>query len=357
MLNPDPQPICGVLYVDDEEKALKYFRMAFSEKFEIFTATSAAEGLEILVRESAKIGIVLSDQRMPTTVGAEFLGVVREQYPRIVRILTTAFSDLKSAIAAVNRGHIYQYVVKPWEIADLGMVLQRAADYHRVLSERDALLAVKLTTLQRILCSDRVKWLLLRARSLEVAERSAFLRALAALIKALPEDLDPVPAWDGAALRHFEIGALIRAEYANATRSLDQLAAFSSGGGAGIPESLSAPLAVHPLLDALLATPGVSADSLSVESNGAAVRVRVSPNGAPPSALRSSLFGLLVERETSAPGVALLATLGHLARSGGSLVLTIGGEEFQFGPAASDSADEIIDSLYEKFAAADISRL
>src|SRR5882757_9521456 len=142
MLTHDSNPTCGILYIDDEEKALKYFRMAFSGKFKVFTASSGKEGIELLRREAKHIGIVLSDQRMPEMLGAEILGIVREEFPTIVRVLTTAYSDLESAIQAVNKGHIYQYVVKPWEIPDLGMVLQRAADYHQVLAERNELLAL-----------------------------------------------------------------------------------------------------------------------------------------------------------------------------------------------------------------------
>ncbi len=217
MTTNDPNPRCGILYIDDEEKALKYFRMAFAEKFDIFTAISGREGLDILRRESGRIGVVISDQRMPEMLGAEVLGVVREQYPSIVRILTTAYSDLESAIQAVNKGHIYQYVVKPWEIRDLGMVLQRAADYFRVLTERNELLALKMATLQRILCTDRVKWLLLSSRSWEASAGDAFRRALLAAIRALPAD----PSFLASASRaphHFELGALVRSELAVAAR-------------------------------------------------------------------------------------------------------------------------------------------
>ncbi len=58
---------------------------------------------------------MISDQRLPEMLGAEVLGIVREEFPSIVRIITTAYSDLESAIQAVNKGYIYQYVVKPWE--------------------------------------------------------------------------------------------------------------------------------------------------------------------------------------------------------------------------------------------------
>jgi ActR/RegA family two-component response regulator len=154
MLNDQARNKCGVLYIDDEEMALKYFRRALADRFEVFTASSAREGLEVLRREADRIGIILSDQRMPETLGAEVLAAIREEFPSKVRILTTAYSDLKSAIDAVNKGHIYQYVTKPWDTDQLIMVLQRAADYYAVLTERNELLALKMTTLQRLICGD-----------------------------------------------------------------------------------------------------------------------------------------------------------------------------------------------------------
>jgi len=89
MLNTNSNPV-GILYIDDEEKALKYFRMAFGQKYKVFTAASGPEGLETLRKEAASIGIVITDQRMPGMQGAEVLGQVRTEYPHIVRILTTA---------------------------------------------------------------------------------------------------------------------------------------------------------------------------------------------------------------------------------------------------------------------------
>lgn len=184
-MNQTPPARCGVLYIDDEEKALKYFRMALASKFSILTASSGEEGLALLRKEPGKIGIVVSDQRMPGMIGAEVLGAVREEFPQVIRILTTAYSDLDSAILAVNKGHIYQYVVKPWDVTELEMVLQRAADYHQILTERNELLRLKMSTLQRIICCDRIKWMLLEYGCGSESSASAFRNALHSLIRSL----------------------------------------------------------------------------------------------------------------------------------------------------------------------------
>ncbi|MDD5199800.1 MAG: response regulator [Terrimicrobiaceae bacterium] len=384
MLKNDSKPTCGVLYVDDEEKALKYFRLAFAAKYTIHTAASAREGLDVLRRESKDIAIILSDQRMPEMLGAEFLGRVREEFPHVVRILTTAFSDLNSAIEAVNKGHIYQYVVKPWEIPELEMVLRRAADYYHVLAERNELFALKMETLQRILCSDRLNWLLLSSRSLGVAEQSAFRRALVAMVGALPDTLNPA-ATGGASSspRRFEIGTLIHDEYANASKCLDALDAFRSDAAAGeSTRAIHAPLLaqlealdsgapakpLQALLSSLIATYQLDPEeiALSVEQPiGARVLLRPRGEAFSTAAFARDLFGLLIEPETSELSLLLFQTLFAFALAGGSLTISVepaasGGEAWvaTFSPGeASDSPGEAIDVLHEKFSAADIARL
>ena len=379
MLNDDSQPSAGVLYVDDEEKALKYFRMAFSPKFQIFTASSGAEGLEVLRREAGRIAIVISDQRMPEMLGAEFLGLVREGFPEVVRILTTAYSDLESAIQAVNRGHIYQYVVKPWEVQEFGMVLQRAADYHHVLAERNQLLALKMTTLQRILCSDRVKWLLIHSRTLSERKQSAFRRTLVAFVKAMPEALNPVAsAGAGFQQRNFEIGGLIRDEYLNATRCLDLMNSWTAASAVQpLPDSLAAqlndqasvdrgevwsvPESLRNLLSALLEAGRLAPDEISLEIDASCqVRLTLAPAGEnfDEGGLIRTLFGLLIERETPELSVLFFETLLAISVAGGSLTLGLPSTSLNFAPVGeSDAVDAIITELYEKFSASDISRL
>src|SRR5215211_1389072 len=97
----------AILYVDDEEKSLKYFARAFEEQFHILTASSAQEGFKILEEHQERIGILMTDQRMPGEKGTWLLEKARQLRPRIVRILATAFADMDAAIAAVNTGAIY----------------------------------------------------------------------------------------------------------------------------------------------------------------------------------------------------------------------------------------------------------
>lgn len=120
-------PDFKILYVDDETKSLRYFKKIFSSDFNIVTAESAAEALEIIERKDVNIGLLVADQRMPETTGVELIQRVRERSPSIISLLITAFMDLDVALEAINRGHIFQYVCKPWSTDSLKIVLLEAA--------------------------------------------------------------------------------------------------------------------------------------------------------------------------------------------------------------------------------------
>lgn len=331
MLSSSTHPVCGILYIDDEEKALKYFRMAFGQKYRVFTAASGAEGLDLLRREAANIGIVISDQRMPGMLGAEVLGAVRQEFPQVVRLLTTAYSDLDSAIQAVNQGHIYQYVVKPWEIPELGMVLQRAADYFLVLAERNELLALKMEVLQRLVCGDRLKSFLLAAREWPEPRRAALQKALAALVAALPSSREASSATSrDFSRRDFAIETLLQDGFVSASRVLDAL------GEEGISpaETLAAAL---------------GGTVTEAGSEGWTIEV----------AADQDVFtwcGVVVEREPSAAAVAVLRALVQLAATGGRLRLMRNGVLIADlnPPEVAPPAGEILEALGRKYAEWDI---
>ncbi len=146
----------AVLYVDDEEKSLKYFTRAFSDTFRIYTATNARDGYKIVEDHQDEIGVIMTDQRMPGEQGVQFLERARRLRPQIIRILATAFADLDAAIHAVNSGAIYKYITKPWDVPALETTLKRSLEFFMVQAERDLLLREKLSVLHRLLITDRV---------------------------------------------------------------------------------------------------------------------------------------------------------------------------------------------------------
>lgn len=146
----------AILYVDDEEKSLKYFTRAFQDQFRIYTATNAQDGYALLEQHKDEIGILMTDQRMPGEKGVQLLERARQLRPKIIRMLATAYSDIEAAIDAVNTGAIYKYVHKPWDIPNLEVTLRRALEFFMVQRERDQLLKEKLSVLHNLMITDRV---------------------------------------------------------------------------------------------------------------------------------------------------------------------------------------------------------
>jgi two-component system, sensor histidine kinase ChiS len=129
----------AVLYVDDEEQALKYFRRGLDKEFRTLIAPDVAQAMAILEKEAEWIAVVITDQRMPGKSGVELLTEIRLRWPAIVRILITAYTDVDSAIAAVNSGAVYKYITKPADFELLRQILTQAMAAHRETIYRDTM--------------------------------------------------------------------------------------------------------------------------------------------------------------------------------------------------------------------------
>lgn len=165
----------AVLYVDDEEKSLKYFAKAFEDNFRVLTAADAQDGLKLVEQHGEDIGVLMTDQRMPGEKGVWLLEKTREIHPRIIRVLATAYSDMDAAIAAVNTGAIYKYVTKPWDPVQLNETLKRALEFFMVQRERDQLLREKMSVLHNMMIADRIVSLGLLAAGLSHHIRNALV--------------------------------------------------------------------------------------------------------------------------------------------------------------------------------------
>lgn len=128
----------GLLIVDDEKEILRSLTLTFADDYAVFTASSGAEALEIL--EKQEIALVIADQRMPVMTGAELLERVFQINSNIIRIILTGYTDTASLIQAINKGHIYQYITKPWERQDLRITVKRAVESYELALENKRLL-------------------------------------------------------------------------------------------------------------------------------------------------------------------------------------------------------------------------
>lgn len=175
----------AVLYVDDEEKALKYFEKSFSDEFRILTASSAADGLKLIEQHGDEIGVLLSDQRMPGEKGVQLLERVRQSRPRLVRMMVTAYADYNATVDAVNLGSIFRYISKPIQMDDMRNTLHRAMEFYILQQEHHDLLREKLSVLQNMLVTDRVLGLGIVAAGLGQKLRQP-LRAVHAFLDLTP---------------------------------------------------------------------------------------------------------------------------------------------------------------------------
>ncbi|TNF52985.1 MAG: response regulator, partial [Burkholderiales bacterium] len=168
-----------ILYVDDEAMALKYFERLVSPMAPVITATSVEEGKAVLRERAAEIAVLVTDQRMPGAYGNELLRHARMYHPHIVRMLTTAYSELGDAIEAINTGEIFRYISKPWSLEAMRADLRNALELSALRSERDELLRDKLLAQQNQLLAARLGSLLMICAAVQPGSQETALHQFA----------------------------------------------------------------------------------------------------------------------------------------------------------------------------------
>ena len=113
-----------LLYVDDEEHNLTSFAATFRKEYQVYTAISGEEGLDIMRKNDIKL--VITDQRMPEMTGIEFLEKIILEFPDSIRMILTGFSDIGVIIDAINSGRVFRYITKPWDENELRMTIENA---------------------------------------------------------------------------------------------------------------------------------------------------------------------------------------------------------------------------------------
>jgi signal transduction histidine kinase len=127
-----------LLVVDDEPDVVQSLQDLLRREYRVLGATHARDGLRLL-REQP-VHLVMTDQRMPEISGIEFLRNARHDRPDAIRLLFTGYADIKAVIDAINEGHVYRYITKPWDPDELLTVLHQAGEQYDLLQERQRLL-------------------------------------------------------------------------------------------------------------------------------------------------------------------------------------------------------------------------
>ena len=164
-----------ILCVDDEENILSSLkRLLRKEGYRLLTAPSSAEGLKLL--EENSIHLVISDQRMPRMDGTQFLAKVKEGYPDAIRIILTGYTDVDSITESINKGHVYKFLLKPWNDQSLKLEIKQALEQydliqankilHKKVLEQNEELKTMNENLEALV-SERTKQLEIQNRALE----------------------------------------------------------------------------------------------------------------------------------------------------------------------------------------------
>ncbi len=124
-----------MLIVDDERDNLDLLYRSFRLDFQVLRSESAISALALLEKHG-EVAIIISDQRMPEMLGTEFLGLVADRFPDTIRIVLTAYTDVKDLVDAINSGKVFKYITKPWNQHQLQAVINQAAETYQVLKQR-----------------------------------------------------------------------------------------------------------------------------------------------------------------------------------------------------------------------------
>jgi response regulator RpfG family c-di-GMP phosphodiesterase len=139
-MNP-PSKHC-LLVVDDEPDVCDSVHDLLRREFRVLKAHSGQDGFQMMQEE--EVHIIMTDQRMPRITGVELLAKVKAKNPYAVRLLFTGYADLESIISAINQGHIYQFLKKPWQPEELlSAVRQAAIEYDRIIATADESLRLR----------------------------------------------------------------------------------------------------------------------------------------------------------------------------------------------------------------------
>ena len=116
-----------LLYIDDEAINLKLFEINFRKKYDVITAPSGFEGLEIL-DENKSVSVVISDMRMPGMNGIEFINKAREKSNDLIYFILSGYDVTEEISDACKRGVIYKYFQKPFNMREIEDSIREAMD-------------------------------------------------------------------------------------------------------------------------------------------------------------------------------------------------------------------------------------
>ncbi|MGC2064212.1 MAG: response regulator [Thermodesulfovibrionales bacterium] len=174
-----------ILCVDDEPNVLNALKRLFlDEDYTILTASSGQEGISLLERE--QVQLVISDYRMPSMNGVEFLTEVYNRWPDSVRIVLSGYADTASIVSAINDGQVYKFIPKPWNDDELKVTIANSIERYFLFKKNRQLteeLQIRNLELQELNDSQQK---LLREKGALLAMREKILKAHQNILDSIP---------------------------------------------------------------------------------------------------------------------------------------------------------------------------
>lgn len=140
LLTPTDGKKHTILAVDDEQNNLSLVYRTLRNDYNILTATSGEEALKLIEEHGNEISLIVSDQKMPIMEGTELFKRISEQYPDIIKVLLTGYSNVDILVEAINECHLFQYILKPFEPEQLCMIVDNGIKKHELATAKSQIL-------------------------------------------------------------------------------------------------------------------------------------------------------------------------------------------------------------------------
>ena len=179
-----------LLVVDDEPEVLNSIHDLLRLEYRVLTRGSGAAALEVL-RSTETVHVIMSDQRMPGMSGVDLLREAEAIRPETTRLLFTAHADIRAVIDAINQGHVFRYLAKPWDPDELRAVVRQAVEHHDLIAEKKRLVVELRAANAKLTEANRLKGAFLEVASHELNTPVSVILGLIELWRITPGEATP----------------------------------------------------------------------------------------------------------------------------------------------------------------------
>lgn len=127
-----------VLYIDDDLLNLEIFKEYFEDDYNVIILSSTEKALDVLRNNPVKV--LITDQFMPYESGIDFIQRIVPEFPDIIKMILTAYTDHDVALDAINRVGVYKYLLKPWDSTEVSNSIATGIREYNLKKENKQLL-------------------------------------------------------------------------------------------------------------------------------------------------------------------------------------------------------------------------